>query len=165
MRIGGVRCSVMRDGFAMSSLRCFLAVPPNHAFERTREKRPWLRNDHRCARAAQRERWAAIAVAAIVLGRRTATSMSHSFSMPAPCCTLDLRPEMSPPLAGEAASLLTLNCQPIRERATTTINTSSGCTRSRARRLGGPVPALPARSQQSSIGVVFMACSLRFSER
>ena len=30
-------------------------VPPNPAFERPREKRAKLRNDHRCARAAQRE--------------------------------------------------------------------------------------------------------------
>ena len=29
---------------------------PNPALERTREKRPWLCNDLRCARAAQRER-------------------------------------------------------------------------------------------------------------
>jgi hypothetical protein len=28
---------------------------PNPAFERTREKRPWLCNDHQCVRAAQRE--------------------------------------------------------------------------------------------------------------
>ena len=35
-----------------------MKVPANPAFERTRGKRPWLRNELRCARAAQRERWA-----------------------------------------------------------------------------------------------------------
>ena len=33
-------------------------VAPNPALERTRGERPWLRNELRCARAAQRERWA-----------------------------------------------------------------------------------------------------------
>ena len=112
------------------------------------------------APAAEPRRWAAMGGYGDRFWLSSARSMSsplrHAGHIAARPTT---GPQMSPPLAGEAASSLALNCQPIAERATTTINASSGCARSRVCRLGGLVPALPARSQQSRIGVVFMACS------
>ena len=84
---------------------------PNHAFERTHEKRPWLRNDHRCARAAQRGRWAAKCGSNRSCPSHTDAdepSFRHARHIAA---RSSAGPEISSRLAGGAASLLTLNCQ------------------------------------------------------
>ena len=70
-------------------------------------------------------------------------------------------PHTSSPLAGEAASLLALDCQPITSRATTTINGYWPYTRSRGLKAPRSCARIAGRSADSQIGVVFTACSHR----
>ena len=49
----------------------------NLALERTRGERPWLRNDVRCVRAAQRERWAASIEARLGVDTRSSVTITR----------------------------------------------------------------------------------------
>ena len=143
LRFAGMRCSspgfrrcepVEFDvSFAGISVGGFWGLPPNNRVNRTAGKRCLpVRFGLRPTPAGYAERWAAMAGAATGLALAGAVNESSFVRCRTPCCTLDRQSANVASLAGEAASLLTLNRQPISERATTTINASSGCTRSRA---------------------------------